>query len=100
MTRWRACCCFLIGHRIDEPTAGVEACGRCGDAREWSQRRWSRREAEDVMVYPWSLLKEAISKQILRLEAHLFCRKCGGLMFHRVEKHFCSEKCEKEWLPF
>jgi hypothetical protein len=100
MKSWRACCCFLIGHRFYQRTAGVEACERCGDARELGHRSWSRSEAVGEMVYPWSLLKEAISKHFLRLKAHLFCHQCGGLMFRRVERHFCSEKCEKEWFPF
>jgi len=100
MKGWRACCCFLVGHRLYQPTAGVEACERCGDAREWNQRPWSRREAEGVILYPWSLLTEAISKQFHRWKEHLFCHQCGGLIFHRVDEHFCSEKCEKEWFPF
>ena len=100
MKSWRAYWCFLVGHRLYEPTAGVEACERCNDAREWGQPSWSQREAEGVLVYPWSLLKGFIVEHFRRLRAHLFCHQCGSLIFHRVDKHFCSKKCEDEWLPF
>jgi hypothetical protein len=42
MKTWRVSCCFLVGHRLYQPTAGVDASERCGDAREWNQRPWSR----------------------------------------------------------
>jgi ribosomal protein L37E len=100
MKNWRAYLCFLVGHKINEPTTGVEACERCGEAREWFQPPWSRREAEGVMVYPWTTLKAFILEHFRRLKTHLFCHQCGNVIFHRVDKHFCSKKCEDQWLPF
>jgi hypothetical protein len=103
MKAWRALWCFLLGHTLYGPTAGVERCGRCDQSREWGQRLWSQREVEGVLGYPLNFLRETISKQVQvvrSLKAHLFCHHCGGLILHRVDQHFCSEKCEQEWFPF
>jgi len=100
MKIWPACRCFLVGHRIYEPTGGVQACERCGNARKWNQRPWNRREADGVLVYPWNVLKDTVSKPLQRVRSRLFCHHCGGLILYRVDQHFCSTKCEQEWFPF
>ena len=100
MKTWRASRCFLMGHRLYEPTTGVAACQRCNDARKWGQPGWSQREAEGLLLYPWSRLKGFVVGHFRKLRAHLFCHHCGRIVFHRVDKHFCSKKCGDEWFPF
>ena len=92
--------CFLFGHKIYMPTAGVEACDRCGECREWGKPSWNEREAFGLALYPWMRVKRDVLERCSRLKEHLLCAQCNKLIRRRVDSRFCSQKCSDDWFPF
>ena len=52
--------CFLFGHKVFEPTGGVQACHLCHDAREWNVAGFTAREFTGIVRWPF------------------YCIVCGG----------------------
>lgn len=95
--------CRLWGHRIEEPTAGIEFCSRCLATREWHGPPFSRVEQIGALRWPFYRAREALADgRVLadRWKAKFFCLECGRWIRHRVDRDFCSKTCSDSWFPF
>jgi hypothetical protein len=92
--------CFLFGHKVFEPTGGVQACQLCHDAREWNVAGFTAREFTGIVRWPFYCMWRRIRDFAKGFKAQFFCHQCGWLILKRVDRSFCSQKCSKEWSPF
>ena len=90
--------CWLIGHRLCEPTCGVELCERCGASHDYMETGgpFTDRERFGVFDPLWQVFSR------LRRWTWPRCDQCGKLLVFRRKygETFCSEECMRDWLPF
>lgn len=93
--------CRIFGHKVSEPTPGVEYCDRCHDhaAYYYDGSQWTDEE-RDGLVGPirnwWWRVRNWAWPRCLHCRKRLVLRRkikdgCGC---------FCSEDCEENWIPF
>lgn len=94
--------CRFFGHKIIEPTAGVELCERCGDSVAYYHdgSQWTDREryglVEPIRNWYW-IMKRRWLPSIFRR-----CDQCNKRMWFGslYDRDFCCKTCHDEWLPF
>jgi hypothetical protein len=76
--------CRLWGHRIKEPTAGVEFCSRCLATRGWQGTPFSTVERVGASRWPFFRAREVLADGralIARWKERFFCSECGRWRF-------------------